>query len=135
LDVLMIYLLLLVFNTVVLMFWWLFVALTFHRCCFDVFMICLLLFWCFDDCLLLLLVQLPSAALWMTVCRAMHDFLFDATLEGRALGALNTMKSLLDPDLRFSERSVSNIMKQWWLRYLNWFIAKWKNRNVFYSMS
>ncbi|KAK7094164.1 nonsense-mediated mRNA decay factor SMG8-like [Littorina saxatilis] len=54
--------------------------------------------------------ELPTAAGWMLVCRKMHDFLFDSTPEGRAQSALNTLRALLDPDLRFSENRCSKII-------------------------
>ena len=55
----------------------------------------------------LVFLQLPTASVWMEVCQQMHAFLFDKTPEGRAQTALNTLRSLLDPDLRFSERFVA----------------------------
>ncbi|KAK7494187.1 hypothetical protein BaRGS_00014660 [Batillaria attramentaria] len=54
--------------------------------------------------------ELPSSSLWFEVCQQTHGFLFDATPEGRAQSALNSLRSLLDPDLRFSESRCSKII-------------------------
>ncbi|XP_076452120.1 LOW QUALITY PROTEIN: nonsense-mediated mRNA decay factor SMG8-like [Babylonia areolata] len=54
--------------------------------------------------------ELPTASLWFEVCQRMHDFLFDATPEGRAQSALNLLRTLLDPDMKFSEGRCNKII-------------------------
>ncbi|XP_025084396.1 protein smg8-like isoform X2 [Pomacea canaliculata] len=54
--------------------------------------------------------ELPSAAVWFEVSQHIYRFLFEATPEGRAQTALNTLQSLLDTDLRFSESRCSKVM-------------------------
>ena len=50
------------------------------------------------------IVQLPEASTWLQAYEAMLEFLFSTDIERQPKSALQSMRTLSDPSLKFSER-------------------------------